>query len=89
MLACLSEKPSARPTALQVLQALRASVEGGAPPPGSHAAAPNGSAGGADGCAADVGNPPSGSPLRAARAMSIQVQPSLPSPFAELPQPGA
>lgn len=83
MLACLSEKPAARPTALQVLQTLRAVVEG-APPPGSHHAA-SGTAGPA-GAGAGAGPVEAGTgvPLQRAgsRSMSIQLPPTLPSPFA-------
>lgn len=92
MLACLSDKPSDRPTAFQVLQSLRALVEGSAPPQGSHkpeaADSPAGATeaiAGASEAAAGATSPVeagAGTPLRASSATSAQLRPMPASPFA-------
>lgn len=88
MLACLSEKPSARPNALQVLQSLRAVVEGGPPPgrnnntAGSATGGPQEAPAAGPGEAAAAATLPDARPLRVSPAMSIQLRPPPPSPFA-------
>ena len=86
MLECLQQQPAARPTSLQLLQRLRAVVEGvtptgspKAPASAAHTAGTAGTAGVAD--AAVGSTSPAVVPVLH-KAMSIELRPTPPSPFA-------